>query len=232
MSSYDITRVGLPLNTATVTAEFVDIITKLKDNKNWIGIMTSNDEVNAPAGYKVLRDVGVDYTILNVWESDRDPARATISLLRQLKQLHEELLFENVVLFTPGSPYIDDGISKVLLSAYDDIEVIDTKGGPQIAAEFVESLGYKTTVRDYHDDFILGKNTGIDRSVVSIFSCLQQGYIAKLSDAVLNLQPSKVIVVSVGEKMYHKEYMFEEIIGQCDAIYNDTRPYSFAFIFD
>jgi len=232
MSTYNITRVGLPITTATITPEFIEILNELKNNSKYIGIMVGNDQEAAPAGYKVIQnDMGIDYRVFDVWTADRDPVKATINLLSQLKELHAELLFDNAVLFTPGSPYIDDAISKVLLSAYDDIRVIDTKGAPQIAAEFVESLGYKTVVRNYHDDFILGKNPKIDRSVVSIFSCLQKGYIAGLRSALFNLQPDRVIVVGVGEEIYHKEYTIEEIVEQCDSIYND-RPLSFAFIFD
>ena len=222
----------MPITTATITDEFLQILTELKDNSNYIGIMVANDQEASPAGYKVIQnDMGIEYKVLDVWTEDRDPVKATMNLLRQLKQLHSELLFEHAVLFTPGSPYIDDAISKILLSAYDDIRVIDTKGAPQIAAEFVESLGYKTTVRNYHDDFILKKNPMIDRSVVSIFSCLQNGYVATLRSALFNLQPDRVIVVGVGEEIYHKEYTIEEIVEQCDSIYND-RPLSFAFIFD
>lgn len=232
MSSYQITRVGIPITTATITMEFMDILNELKNNPKYIGIMVADDQIAAPAGYKVIQnDMGIEYKVLDVWTADRDPVKATMNLLIQLKQLHSELLFEHAVLFTPGSPYIDDAISKILLSVYNDITVIDTKGAPQIAAEFVESLGYKTVVRNYHDDFILNKNPKIDRSVVSIFSCLQNGYIATLRSALFNLQPNRVIVVGVGEEIYHKEYTLEEIVEQCDSIYND-RPLSFAFIFD
>jgi hypothetical protein len=232
LSRYQITRVGIPITTATITPEFISILAELKDNKNCIGIMVADDQIASPAGYKVIQnDIGIEYKVLDVWTEDRDPVKATMNLLRQLKQLHSELLFEHAVLFTPGSPYIDDAISKILLSAYDDIRVVDTKGAPQIAAEFIESIGYKTIVRNYHDDFILNKNPKIDRNVVSIFSCLQNGYIATLRSALFNLQPDRVIVVGVGEEIYHKEYTLEEIVKQCDSIYND-RPLSFAFIFD
>ena len=232
MSSYQITRVGLPITTATITTEFMDILNELKNNPKYIGIMVADDQHAAPAGYKVIQnDMGIEYKVLDVWTEDRDPVRATMNLLRQLKEIHADTLFEHAVLFTPGSPYIDDAISKVLLSAYNDIRVIDTKGAPQIAAEFVESLGYKTIVRNYHDDFILNKNPMIDRSVVSIFSCLQNGYIATLRSALFNLQPDRVIVVGVEEEIYYKEYTLDEIVEQCDSIYND-RPLSFAFIFD
>lgn len=232
MSSYQITRVGLPITTATITPDFISILNELKNNPKYIGIMVGNDQKAAPAGYAVIQnDMGIEYKVLDVWTEDRDPVRATMNLLRQLKEIHADTLFDNVLLFTPGSPYIDDAISKVLLSAYNDIRVIDTKGAPQIASEFIESLGYKTIVRNYHDDFILKKNITLDRTVVSIFSCLQNGYVATLRSALTNLQPDRVITVGVGEEIYHKEYTLEEIVEQCDSICND-RPVSFAFIFN
>jgi hypothetical protein len=233
MSRYDISRVGLPITNATVSEEFRAIVAKLKHNKNWVGIMVSDDEKNAPAGYRVLRDIGVDYKIFNVWESNRDPAKATISLLSQLKRLHSELLFERAVLFTPGSPYIDDAISKVLLSAYDDIEVIDTKGAPQIAAEFIEEMtGLQTEIRNYYDDFVLMHNHHIDRSKATIFSCLQNIYNVSLCDVVTKLKPDRIIAVNVGECIIAKEYTYCNIIDSCDELAKSETSYTFGFIFD
>lgn len=233
MSRYDISRVGLPITNATVTQEFRDIVTSLKQNKNWIGIMVSNDEKNAPAGYKIIHNMGVDYTVLNIWDSDRDPAKATINLLSQLKKLHSELLFERAVLFTPGSPYLDDAISKVLLSAYDDIEVIDTKGAPQIAAELIgEMTGLQTEIRNYYDDFVLMQNQSIDRSKATIFSCLQNIYNVSLCDVVSQLKPDRVIAVNVGESIIAKEYTYYGIMESCHELARSDISYTFAFIFD
>ena len=78
MNSYEITRVGLPITRATVTDEFLDIITELKSNPNSIGITVSNDAKNAPEGYRILEQNGIIYKQIDVWESDRDPIKATI----------------------------------------------------------------------------------------------------------------------------------------------------------
>lgn len=233
MSRYEITRVGLPITNKTVTAEFVNVIDKLSQNKNWIGVMTSNDEKNAPAGYAVLRDKNIECVQLNIWDETRDPAKATISLLTQLKQMHSELLFERAVLFTPGSPYIDDAISKVLLSAYDDIEVIDTKGAPQIAADLIsEMTGLQTEIRNYYDDFVLMHNQSIDRSKATVFSCLQNIYNVSLCDVVSELKPDRVIVVNVGESIIAKEYTYYGIMDSCSELAKSETSYTFGFIFD
>jgi len=233
MNTYDMIRVGLPITNATVTEEFRDIVNSLKQNKNWIGIMVSDDEKNAPAGYKILHDVGVDYTILNIWGSDRDPAKATISLLSQLKRLHAGLSFKRAVLFTPGSPYLDDAISKVLLSAYDDIEVIDTKGAPQIAAELIgEMTGLQTEIRNYYDDFVLMHNQTIDRSKATVFSCLQSLYNVSLCKVVSDLKPDRVIAVNVGESIIAKQYSYEDLMECCQELAKSDTSYTFGFIFD
>jgi len=233
MNRYELTRVGLPITKSTVTPEFIDIITNLKSNDKWIGVMTSNDEKNAPAGYELLSEYGIGYTLLNIWQSDRDPAKATMSLLVQLKELHKEMLFERVVLFTPGNPYIDDAITKVLLSAYDDIQVITTKGAPEIAADTVAELtGLPTEIRNYYDDFVLNKNPVLDKSKATIFSCLQQMYNVDLQSVITNLKPSKVITVSIGENIITKQYTYEEILQSSYTIATADTSYTFAFIFD
>jgi len=233
MTRYEITRVGLPITKSTVTPEFIDIITNLKSNDKWIGVMTSNDEKNAPAGYKLLSELGIEYTNLSIWETDRDPAKATISLLVQLKELHREQLFERVILFTPGNPYIDDAITKVLLSAYDDIQVITTKGAPEIAADIVAELtGLPIEIRNYYDDFVLNKNPVLDKSKATIFSCLQQMYNVDFQSAITILSPSRVIAVSIGESIITKHYTYDEILECSNDIAKSDTSYTFAFIFD
>ena len=69
MSSYryQITRVGLPITTATITTEFMDILNELKNNPKYIGIMVADDQHAAPAGYKVIQnDMGIEYKVLDV----------------------------------------------------------------------------------------------------------------------------------------------------------------------
>lgn len=233
MHRYDLIRVGLPITTSTITPQFIDIVNILKTNLKWVAVVTSNDEKNAPAGYKILRDNNIPLIEFSVWESSRDPAAATISLLSQLHKLHSETLFECAVLLTPGSPYIDDAISKVLLSAYTDITVIDTKGAPQIASDIITELtGLDTEIRNYHDDFVLMLNPTIDRSRVNIFSCLQRLYNVDLRTVLTTLQPSKVITVNIGAETVTKQYTYEEILECSDELCSSDTTYTFGFIFD
>jgi hypothetical protein len=233
MNRYEITRVGLPITKSTVTNEFLDVITELKSNPNSIAITVSNDAKNAPEGYRILEQNGIIYKQIDVWESDRDPIKVTIKLLTILKQMHSEMLFDHVILFTPGNPYIDDAITKVLLSAYDDIKVVTTKGAPEIAADIVAELtGLPTEVRNYYDDFALNKNPVLDKSKATIFSCLQQVYNVDLHSIITTLKPSRVITVSVGENIITKQYTYEEILQSSYGIATADTSYTFAFIFD
>jgi hypothetical protein len=233
MHKYELIRVGLPITAATTTIEFMNIVDTLKTNPKWIAVATSNDEKNAPAGYKILREHNISPVEFSVWESNRDPATATVSLLTQLHKLHSETLFECAVLLTPGSPYIDDAISKVLLSAYNDIKVIDTKGAPQITSDIITELtGLDTEVRNYHDDFVLMLNPTIDRSRVNIFSCLQRLYNVDLRKVVTTLQPTRVIAVTIGAEIITKLYTYDEILECSDKLSNSDTTYTFGFIFD
>jgi hypothetical protein len=233
MNSYKITRVGLPITRTTVTNEFLEIITELKSNPKSIAITVSNDAKNAPEGYRILEQNGIIYKQIDVWESDRDPIKATIKLLTILKQMHSEMLFDHVILFTPGNPYIDDAITKVLLSAYDDIQVVTTKGAPEIAADIVAELtGLPTEIRNYYDDFVLNKNPVLDETKATIFSCLQQMYNVDLQSAITNLKPSRVIAVSIGDNIITKQYTYEEILQSSYSIATADTSYTFAFIFD
>jgi hypothetical protein len=233
MNSYKITRVGLPITRTTVTNEFLEIITELKSNPKSIAITVSNDAKNAPEGYRILEQNGIIYKQIDVWQSDRDPIKATIKLLTILKQMHSEMLFDHVILFTPGNPYIDDAITKVLLSAYDDIQVVTTKGAPEIAADIVAELtGLPTEIRNYYDDFVLNKNPVLDETKATIFSCLQQMYNVDLQSAITNLKPSRVIAVSIGDNIITKQYTYEEILQSSYSIATADTSYTFAFIFD
>jgi hypothetical protein len=233
MSKYEITRVGLPITRATVTDEFLDIITELKSNSKSIAITVSDDSKNAPEGYRILEQNGIIYTNIDAWESDRDPVKATLKLLSTLKQMHSELLFEHVILFTPGNPYIDDAITKVLLSAYDDIQVVTTKSAAEISSDvIVELTNRDTIIRNYHDDFVLMLNSNIDRSRVNIFSCLQKLYNVDLRTVITTLQPTKVITVTIGAETITKQYTYEEILECSDELSSSDTTYTFGFIFD
>jgi hypothetical protein len=233
MSKYEITRVGLPITRATVTDEFLDIITELKSNPNSIAITVSDDSKNAPEGYRILEQNGIIYTQIDVWESDRDPVKATLKLLSTLKQMHSELLFEHVMLFTPGNPYSDDAITKVLLSAYDDIQVVTTKSAAEISSDvIIELTNRNTIIRNYHDDFVLMLNPTIDRSRVNIFSCLQKLYNVDLRTVLTALQPTKVITVTIGAETITQQYTYEEILECSDELSISDTTYTFGFIFD
>ena len=233
MTRYNITRVGLPIIRKTVSDEFLDIVTELKSNPKSIAITVSDDSKNSPEGYRILEQNGIIYKQIDVWESDRDPIKATIKLLTILKQMHSELLFDHVVLFTPGNPYIDDAITKVLLSAYDDIKVVTTKGAPEIAADIVAELtGLPTEIRNYYDDFVLNKNPVLDKTKATILSCMQEMYNVDLQSAITNIEPSKVIAVSIGESIITKHYTYDEILQCSNDIAKSDTSYTFAFIFD
>lgn len=233
MIRYEITRVGLPITRATVTDEFLDIITELKSNPKSIAITVSDDSKNAPEGYRILEQNDIIYTNIDVWESDRDPVKATLKLLSTLKQMHSELLFDQVMLFTPGNPYIDDAITKVLLSAYDDIKVVTTKSAAEISSDVIVGLiNRDTIIRNYHDDFVLMLNPTIDRSRVNIFSCLQKLYNVDLRTVITTLQPTKVITVTIGAETITKQYTYEEILECSDELTSSDTTYTFGFIFD
>jgi hypothetical protein len=92
--------------------------------------------------------------------------------------------------------------------------------------------GLETDIRNYYDDFILKKNTTVDKTKASIFSCLQSLYNVDLLTVVTTLKPAKVIAVAIGEEIIAKQYTYAEILESCNEIANSDTSYTFAFIFD
>ena len=249
ISTYNIIRVGLPITNDTVTQEFIDIVDELERNSNWValtlcdydttGTKTRLDQHNAPAGYKILLDRGFTFsqgqitgpnkiigTFGYLW-LNRDPMQTTIKLLQILKSAHAREQFDTVVTFTPGSPYFDDAITKILSSAFNDIRIVDTDSSAQIAAT---TIGGDCVIRAYYDDFVLGKNKTIDKSKTAIFSCLQHGYNVDMKKVILDLQPSKITTVHITlDKVEKQEYTSQYVLENLDELFKSDKTYIFGF---
>ena len=248
-STYNIIRVGLPITLDSVTQEFIDIVDELERNDNWVGLTlcdydttgtkTRLDQHNAPAGYKILLDRGFTFsqsaltgphkiigTFGYLW-LNREPMQTTVKLLQILKNAHSREQFDTVVTFTPGSPYFDDAVTKILRSAFDDIRIVDTDSSAQIATK---AIGGECDIRAYYDDFVLGKNRSIDKSKTAIFSCLQHGYNIDMKKVILELQPSKIITVHITlDKVEKQEYTSEYVLNNLEEIFNSNKTYIFGF---
>lgn len=249
-STYNIIRVGLPITRDTVTKDFLDIVDKLENNDDWVGITLCDydttgtkprlDQHNAPAGYEVLLERGFIFaqnditrahkiigTFGNLWIG-RDPMHTTFKLLQILKGAHAREQFSTVVTFTPGSPYYDDAVTKILCSAFNDIVVVDTLSSAQIAAN---AIGGDCVIRAYYDDFILGKNPTIDKSKIAIFSCLQHGYNVDMKKAIADLQPKEIIAVSIKlDKVEKQVYTYDYVLNNIDALFRSDQTYIFGFV--
>jgi len=249
-STYDIIRVGLPITRDTVTAEFLEIVDELERNEDWVALTLCDydttgtkvrfDQHNAPAGYEILLQRGFvfkekELTRVNkiigtfgyLWHG-RDPMQTTFKLLQTLKNVHATEQFKKVVTFTPGSPYYDDAITKILCSAFNDIRVVDTASSAQIAAD---SIGGDCVIRAYYDDFVLGKNPTIDKSKIAIFSCLQFGYNVDMHKVILDLQPKEIIAVSIKlDKVEKKVYTSNEVLNDIDRLFKSDQTYIFGFV--
>jgi hypothetical protein len=249
-SSYDIIRVGLPITRETVTQEFLDVVNQLEHNEDWVALTlcdydtTGNvhrfDQHNAPAGYEVLLERGFVFqqrqltrtnkiigTFGYLWHG-RNPMKTTIKMLQILKSSHAIEQFKTVVTFTPGSPYYDDAITKILCSAFDDIRVVDTLSSAQIASN---AIGGECVIRAYYDDFVLGKNPSIDKSKTAIFSCLQHGYNVDMRKVITDLQPKQIIAVSIKLDRVDKQvYTTFEALNNIDALFNSEQTYIFGFV--
>jgi hypothetical protein len=249
-STYDIVIVGLPITRETITQEFLDIVDELERNEDWValtlcdydstGTKSRYDQHNAPAGYEILLNHGFVFqekqltrankiigTFGHLWYG-RDPMQTTVKMLQTLKNTHAMERFKTVILFTPGSPYYDDAITKVLSSAFRDIRIVDTLSSAQIATNVIDK---ECVVRKYYDDFILGKNTSIDKSKVALFSCLQYGYNVDMRKVILELQPKEIIAVSIKlDKVTKQVYTSEEALNNIDALFKSEETYTFGFV--
>jgi hypothetical protein len=248
-SIYNIVRVGLPITRETVTQEFLDIVDELERNEDWValtlgeydttGTKTRFDQHNAPAGYEVLLDRGFTFAQKDLSRANkiigtfgylwlgRDPIQTTIKMLQVLKNEHARERFTTVVTFTPGSPYYDDAVTKILASAFTDMKVIDTASSAQIAAT---AIGGECEIRAYYDDFVLGKNMSIDKSKVAIFSCLQHGYNVDMQKVITDLQPAQIIAVNIKiDKVTKQVYTYDEALNNIDDLFKSEETYIFGF---
>jgi hypothetical protein len=249
-STYEIIRVGLPITRETITQEFLDIVDELERNEHWVGLTlcdydttgtkTRLDQHNAPAGYEVLLERGFVFQQKELTRVDkiigtfgylwlgRNPIQTTIKMLQILKNTHATEQFKTVVTFTPGSPYYDDAITKILSSAFTDIRIVDTQSSAQIAAN---AIGEDYEIRAYYDDFVLGKNTAIDKSKVAIFSCLQHGYNVDMHKVITDLQPKKIIAVNIKlDKVEKQVYTYDEVLNNIDTLFRSEQTYIFGFV--
>lgn len=248
-STYNIIRVGLPITKETITDEFLSIVDQLESNEDWVGLTLCDydytgtikriDQHNAPAGYDVLLDKGFVFsphqltrankiigTFGDLW-GNRDPMKTTLDLLKMLRVSHAKEQFSTVVMFTPGSPYFDDAITKVLSSAYTDMRIVDTESSADIAKRYI---GGDCVIRSHYDDFIIGKNPSIDKSKTAIFSCLQHGYNVDMRQVVAELQPRSVTLVHIGLDKVEKSIMETgEFLHQIDSVFKSDKTYIFGF---
>lgn len=249
-STYDIIRVGLPITRETITQEFLDIVDQLERNEDWVALTLCDydttgtahrfDQHNAPAGYEVLLERGFVFqqkqltrankiigTFGYLW-SGRDPMQTTFKMLQTLKNIHANERFKTVVAFTPGSPYYDDAVTKILSSAFPDMRIVDTLSSAQIAAN---AIGGECVIRAYYDDFVLGKNKTIDKSKTAIFSCLQHGYTVDMHKAITDLQPKEIVAVSIKlDKVDKQVYTYDEALNNIDTLFRSEQTYIFGFV--
>lgn len=248
-STYNIIRVGLPITKETITEEFLSIVDQLESNEDWVGLTLCDydytgtikriDQHNAPAGYDVLLDRGFTFsphqltrsnmiigTFGDLW-GNRDPMKTTLSLLKLLRESHAREQFSTVVMFTPGSPYFDDAITKILKSAYSDMRIVDTESSADIAKRYI---GGECVIRSHYDDFIVGKNPVIDKSKTAIFSCLQHGYNVDMRQVIEELQPKNVTMVHIALGDVEKITLTtDEFLHQIDTIFKSDKTYIFGF---
>lgn len=200
---YKIVRVGIPIQEHLVTQEFLNILEEIKNNKNCVGITTSDifsDYSQAPAGCKLLETIQqIKYTdklipfsinvMDNVWEIENEGKP------RNIKQIVKFLIetfdntenIETVYTFTPGSPNFHDAITEELKEIY-DITIIDTLSSTEICIEeFKQLLNLQEIEIDivaYADRFLFRNPVNkpklnykvLDNTKLNIFSCVQIGY--------------------------------------------------------
>ena len=201
---FDLVRVGIPIRDSFISDTFINIVNEIKQSTNCIAVSTvdytdgkyNTDYRSAPAGHNILFnnlkfkkfDGKLDYNVINtlgfIWDVqtpagvNRDSDFISLYLLEFFKKQQDELKFNTVYMFTPGSPHIWDMFTHSMPKYY-PVSVIDTYSsltivGNKMREYFDNKIQYK--LRHYNMDFITQPNKVIYQGVINIFGGIANGY--------------------------------------------------------
>jgi hypothetical protein len=201
MSSFEITRVGIPIRTIDITPSFLETIEKIKNSSDCIAITTvdyngtleTNPEyLSAPAGHDILFNnfkfeiysdklkYGVINTFGKIWNVNngmhRDGPTIVSYLFKFLEEEYKTLKFKHVYMFTQGSPYMFDMFTDYMRRSH-ALNVIDSRSSIYICAEEMSKVLNNTSYisRNYIPDFIQNKNPVLSPGL-NIFPGISNNY--------------------------------------------------------
>lgn len=178
---YEIIRVGIPIQSAHITDEFLQVVENIKNKDDCIAItlidypidiMNCTDAISAPAGYRILtknlKFIKFENTFkpnvintcgfvlgLPLDKLKKHNIKIVEYILSLIEDKHKELNFKTVYMFTPGSPTCGDRITECLLEKV-DLKIIETVSSLDISLksmkDFVGNLPH--IERHYHYEFI------------------------------------------------------------------------------
>jgi hypothetical protein len=198
--TYEIVKIGIPIQQEYVSQEFIDALNDIKHSKECVAISTveySSMEMNlAPAGNKLLADTlpiekfdsTLKFHTLNtmgfIWSrgGSRDIPTMVKELLELLDAQQETLNFKRIYIFGSGSPNCGDSLTTVIKRIRpDQVRVIDTMSSVSIAIKKI-NLPCKFEERNYHLDFLIKDNKYVSTDKINLFTCLQKGYEFNIKD--------------------------------------------------
>jgi len=196
---YEIVRVGIPSRIEDVSISFLETVQNIKNRNDCIALTTidypnnyNTDVLSAPAGHKILFDnlefnrfedtlhCNIVNTFGSIWDiansegKFRDSSTLVQVLLNLLDEQYTRLKFNRVYIFTPGSPYVYDGITNSLQKIR-AVSVIDAKSTIRIIADTLLKLNPDikfVKIREYTADFLENKNRTIHEDVINIFGSI------------------------------------------------------------
>ena len=202
MTSYEITKVGIPIREIDVTNKFLEVVEELKISTDAVAVLTADyfgdyttnyDYISSPAGHKILVDNfkfqkcngTLKFNLLNtygdLWKIKKDnisrePTAITDALLHFLDEQYKILNFKQVYILAPGSPFVLDMFTSFIPKSR-ALNVIDARSSIHISADAMckHINSPKVAIRSYIDDFINKKYQGL-RDGVNVFGGVSNKY--------------------------------------------------------
>jgi hypothetical protein len=193
---YEITKVGIPIRDIDINDQFITAVNHAKA-ANAV-ILISSPLEDSPAGSEILKKEFINSSKVlkyNVFDTANDAPNTdptnflkqkVVRLLRHLDEQHTILKFDQVYIFSAGSPHLYD-IFTHYIPEYRELHIVDAKSSLHVCGEelskYLQCDGYQ--IRNFHSDFI-NRFENVLYPGLSIFGCIDQIYANQNNESIVD----------------------------------------------
>jgi len=193
---YQITKVGIPIRDVDINEQFTTAVNHAKA-ANAV-ILISSPLEDSPAGSEILKKEFINSSKVlkyNVFDTANDAPNTdptnflkqkVVRLLRHLDEQHTILKFDQVYIFSAGSPHLYD-IFTHYIPEYRELHIVEAKSSLHVCGEelskYLQCDGYQ--IRNFHSDFI-NRFENVLYPGLSIFGCIDQIYANNTTESIVD----------------------------------------------